>query len=198
MEVPARLSHLRTDRRGTPVPWINRWGLEDPARYEIRYDAAVRMPALFLPDDDDAGPDFLHQNHERQRLAMVEGLCQVCARPVPWSRRFLVVSGMSAETVRVPGRGDVVVISEPWLDEFCAAFAMRKCPGLIRRRKTDDLHLMPVTSKRSVELVVSRGWVDGAFGGRIAAGPAGDVGQAVPAGGTDHRGSGAPTGGERG
>lgn len=161
MEIPTRLSHLRTDRRGIPVPWINRWGDEDPARYEIRYDPAVRGPALFLPDDETGAPDFLHQNHERQRLAMVEGLCQVCARPVPWSRRFLVVSGISAETIHVRGRGTIVVITEPWLDEFCATFAMRKCPGLIRRRTADDLHLIPVTSRRGVELVVSRGWVDG-------------------------------------
>lgn len=161
MKIPARLSHLRTDRRGIPVPWINRWGDEDINRYEIRYDQAVRQPALFLPDDEAGGPDFFHQNHERQRLAMVEGLCQVCGRPVPWSRRFLVVSGISVETVHVPGRGEVVLISEPWLDELCATFALEKCPGLIRRRKADNLHLMPVIRQRDVELVVSNGWVDG-------------------------------------
>ena len=28
VDIPPWLSHLRTDRRGLPVPWVNRWGPE--------------------------------------------------------------------------------------------------------------------------------------------------------------------------
>lgn len=163
--IPAWLGHLRTDRRGIPVPHINLWGPEDPARYSIEHDPAVGGLAIFLRDDDQTVPDFTRQNMHRQRQCMVEGLCQVCARPVPWSRRFLVISSISAgDPVHVEGLGRVVTVTEPWLDQRCASYALSHCPALLRRRRVTqprDLYVIRVTSKRDVVLVVSRGWVEG-------------------------------------
>jgi hypothetical protein len=42
-----------------------------------------------------------------------------------------------------------------------AVLAVSRCPALIRRRRDENLHTVRVTSPRDVELVVSRGWVDG-------------------------------------
>jgi hypothetical protein len=81
-------------------------------------------------------------------------------RGLPWSRRFLVVSSMSVEQIQLAGRA-VAVVTEPWLDQRCAEFALGVCPGLIRRRTAHGLALVAVTSKREVQLVVSNGWVDG-------------------------------------
>jgi hypothetical protein len=159
-DVPAFLSHLRRDRRGLPVPFINRWGAESTDRLSIEHDPNVGQLAIFDYDNHEPEPDFLHQNMQRQRKCMTLGWCQVCARPMPWSRRFLVVSSMSVEQVQVAGR-PVAVVTEPWLDERCAEFALRICPGLIRRRTAHGLTLVPVTSKREVQLVVSNGWVEG-------------------------------------
>lgn len=115
--VPQWLSHLEVDRRGIPVPWINTWTavegvnpLADPSvdpltgepagtdGFTVRYDSLAQQDGYFLDDEDRAAfghPDFTSQNPGRQRAAMIQGLCQVCARHVPWSRRFLVVAGLS-------------------------------------------------------------------------------------------------------
>jgi hypothetical protein len=160
-DITERLAHLRTDRRGIPVPYVNLWGEEDPARLRIAHDPHVGRPGVFLDDADQTVPDFTRQHMGRQRECMAAGLCQVCGRPVPWSRRFLVVAPMSTERIELGGRKDVPVVYEPWLDERCAQFATTRCPALIRRREDEDFHLVPATSRRQVVLVVSTGWLEG-------------------------------------
>jgi hypothetical protein len=167
--VPPWLSHLPTDRRGLPVPWVNAWGPEDPSRVRIdrellpwNWGLSIDSWGMFIDDDRDAGPDFTRQEPGRQRRAVLEGLCQVCARPVPWSRRWLVVAGLSVERIEVDGRS-VPVVVEPWLCQRCAEFAVTVCPALIRRTREEDLTLVEVTSKRQVEVFMSRGWVEGAL-----------------------------------
>lgn len=156
------LEHLRRDRRGLPVPYINRWGVEDPARMSIRHDPYAEDRGVFLDDSQETEPDFTRQNMGRQRECMVRGLCQVCARPVPWSRRNLVVASLSIEWIRLDGyTRELPVIVEPWLDDRCAEIAVSWCPALIRRRRDEELTVVKVRSRREVELVVSRGWVEG-------------------------------------
>jgi hypothetical protein len=157
------LAHLRRDRRGLPVPYVNRWGPEDTGdRLTVAYCRYARQPAVFLDDSAEMVPDFTRQHMGRQRECMVEGLCQVCARPVPWSRRNLVVAPNSVEWVEVTGiRGQVPVVFEPWLDDRCAEIATQRCPALIRRRHEEQLEVVPVRSPREVQLVVSTGWVEG-------------------------------------
>lgn len=168
--VPPRLAHLRRDARGLPVPYINLWGPSDPARFSIRHDRRVGGDALFMDDDGETVPDFTKQNVQRQRECIIDGLCQVCGRPVPWSRRYLVYSTISADAVDVEG-APRTAISEPWLDGWCARVAVERCPGLIRRKRGDDLSLLLVTSAREVELSVSRGCVDGPLAERTGAEP---------------------------
>jgi hypothetical protein len=158
--VPAHLSHLRTDRRGLPVPYINMWGVEDEERMSIRFDHWVGGPAIFMDDSEQETPDFTRQNMQRQRECMIRGLCQVCGRPVPWSRRFLVVAALSVETITLEGR-KVPVVTEPWLDDWCADFAISKCPALIRHTREEELGLVSVTARRDTLTVMSRGWVEG-------------------------------------
>lgn len=161
MRIPVFLAHLRTDDKGRPVPYINRWGPEDIRRLRIDDDPNInKQPAFFDDDGYELAPDFLAQNMQRQRECMTVGLCQVCGRPVPWSRRFLVISSMSVDQIDVQGQA-AVAVTEPWLDERCATFATKVCPGLIRRTKADDLQLVEVTSKRQCVLTVSHGWIEG-------------------------------------
>lgn len=160
-DLPDFLSHLRTDRRGLPVPYVNRWGLvDDLTKIAIERDPNLGMPGVFYDDTDDDVPDFNRQHMARQRECVTQGLCQVCSRFVPWSRRFLVIAAMSVETIDLGGRRTPVV-TEPWLDERCARFALEICPALIRRRRDEKLTLVPVTSKREVQIVISHGWVEG-------------------------------------
>lgn len=164
------LAHLRRDRRGLPVPYVNRWGPEVADRMSVAYCRYADGDAIFLDDAGEEVPDFTHQNMGRQRECMAGGLCQVCARPVPWSRRNLVIAPDSVEWVRVAGRvGEVPVVFEPWLDDRCAQIALQWCPALIRRRRGEQLDLVQVRSPRDAQLVVSTGWVDGHLEARTRA-----------------------------
>jgi hypothetical protein len=159
----AWLGHLRRDRRGLPVPYVNLWGEQTVDNTTVRYDQHVGMDAVFVDDRDETVPDFTRQNLQRQRFCMVTGLCQVCARSVPWSRRNLALSTMSIELidmVEIPGR-KVPVVHEPWLCDRCAAIATQACPALIRRARDERLTIHPIRSKTQVRLVTSSGWVEG-------------------------------------
>lgn len=164
MKVPSFLSHLRTDRRGLPVPFVNRWGVEEHLGHmTIRHDPHVGRLGFFYDDlgpDGPDEPDFTSQNIGRQREAMARGLCQVCGREVPWSRRNIVLSELSVERIDLAGV-QVPVVIEPWLDDRCAAFALHVCPALIRRRRDEELELVPVRSAREVKFIVSVGWMEG-------------------------------------
>lgn len=153
------LAH-RPVHRGVPVPWINAWGEEHVDQVSIRHDRHVGGPAVFYDDSAETVPDFTRQHMARQRESVLGGLCQVCGGEVPWSRRFLVLATLSVERIRL-GVRQVPVVVEPWLCERCARLALDRCPALIRRRRDEELHLVPVTSKRQVRLILSKGWVDG-------------------------------------
>lgn len=163
MKIPDHLKDLRTDRVGRPVPYINVWGdQESPERWRIGYDRIVRQVGAYYDDDFTGLPDFKHQCIQRQRQCMVLGLCQVCAREVPWSDRQVVLSSVSIEMIDLNGAA-VAVVSEPWLCPDCADFATRMCPALIRRSGADDLLVVPVTDPRVCQLVISSGWIDGPY-----------------------------------
>jgi hypothetical protein len=167
MDIPKWLQHVRRDRRGICVPWINRWvapgagGEMVPERVRIRHDRWVGGPGLFEVERPGDVPDFTRQDMGRQRESTIEGRCQVCARPVPWSRRFLVVADIATQVVDIDGVGEALVLTEPWLDRVCAPFAIEHCPALIRRHRDEHLSLLAVTSQDQVGLTVSRGWVEG-------------------------------------
>lgn len=155
------LAHLRRDRRGLPVPYINAWGDEASSARRVAYDPLVEGPAVFIDDHGDV-PDFTRQNQQRQRRCMVEGLCQVCGKPVPWSRRNLVVASLSVKWQWVGElRREVPVVSEPWLCDRCCMISVRWCPALIRRTREEQLQVVRVRSAREVTPIVSVGSIDG-------------------------------------
>lgn len=154
------LDHLRRDRRGLPVPFINAWGAETRETTRVAYDPLVGGVALFLDDHGDE-PDFTRQNPQRQRRCWVEGLCQVCGKGVPWSRRNLVVAALSVKWSYVDSlRREVPVVAEPWLCDRCCAIAVGWCPALIRRSREEQLQVVPVRSAREVLPIASVGRVD--------------------------------------
>lgn len=159
-EVPPWLSHLRRDKRGLPVPFVNLWGPEDVDRYTITQCPWAGMPGVVLDDSDQDEPDFTRQSMHRQRECMVGGLCQVCARPVPFSRRCLVIADMSVQRIVLQGR-EVLAVTEPWLCRRCALFAVERCPALIRRYRHEHLRVIPVTSAKQYTLTFSTGWLEG-------------------------------------
>lgn len=158
-KVPRRLKHLRLDRRGIPVPYINRWGkVENTDLMSLKYDPNVREQAVFYDDSGEAEPDFTRQNFQRQRECMVRDLCQVCRRSIPKQDRRLVIAPMTVETIEAYGRPHVVIF-EPWLDPICADLAVNRCPELIRRTRDEQLTVVPVPT--DPVSFVSKGWVEG-------------------------------------
>lgn len=161
MKIPDWLSHLRVDRRGLPVPYVNRWGLEeDVASLSIEYDPNVGMLGVFCDDSKEEIPNFTAQNMQRQRECITQGLCQVCHRQVPYSRRCVVISSVSVETVTVAGQ-ERAVIFEPWLCTRCALYAVDRCPALIRRKHDEDLTIFPIKRASDYRITVSQGWIEG-------------------------------------
>lgn len=160
MNVPAHLAHLER-WRGLPAPYVNRRATgETEQDWYLRYDPNVAAIAAHMADQADAPIDFTHQCIQRQRECVVSGMCQVCARPVAWPDRRLVLSSVSIETVDVDGH-PVPVVTEPWLCPDCADFALHTCPALIRRRRDEDLHLVAVTGPGDCRVVLSSGWIEG-------------------------------------
>jgi hypothetical protein len=91
-----------------------------------------------------------------------------------------VVSGISTETIELPGLGHgSTVVIEPWLDERCGRFAVEKCPALIRRHSREDLKLVPIRGPEDVVLIMSKGWVEGPFEESTKAEPVGMWSKAV-------------------
>lgn len=164
------LSHLRRDRRGLPVPYINLWGEQTVANTYIDTDPHLGMRAEFVDEDPDDPPNFLKQCAQRQRECAWLGLCQVCARPIPWSRRYLPLAPSMAENVVVEGK-PYVAFSEPWLDARCAHIAVNWCPALIRHHRGENLTLIPVTSPRQVRMTCSFGSLDGPLEAQTKADP---------------------------
>lgn len=163
MKIPEHLRELRRDAHGRPVPWINVWGKgEDTERWTIRYDRSCKRVAAFLADLPDGEPDFTRQSPQRQRACMVYGLCQVCARPVDWSARHLVISSVSVEVIDLQAT-KVPAVTEPWLCPDCAVFAVRHCPALIRRKSAEDLLVVHVKGPDECQLVMSEGWIEGPY-----------------------------------
>ncbi len=160
MKEPRSVGVCVRDGRGRPVPWINVWSAEMPeARWTVEWDGHVQSRGLFTAGGRGEGtPDFTRQAPQRQRASMAARLCQVCGMAAGESAVLVMSGRISAREVEVDGLGPRVVLTEPWLCEPCGAFAVAVCPGLIRRRRDQDLYVVrPVNPT----LVVSRGWVEG-------------------------------------
>jgi len=152
------------------VPYINAWGPQTVENTTVEHCPYATQDAVFMADDFDAGPDFTKQSPQRQRRCMVLGLCQVCAKPVPWSRRNLVVSGDSVDFVSEQGHR-MALVHEPWLCDRCAHIAVTWCPALIRRTREEHLEVIPVRSAREVLMRVSHGWIAGPLEAQTRARP---------------------------
>jgi hypothetical protein len=167
VNIPPHLGKLHRDRLGRPVPYINIWSSEKPeaADWRMTYDPLVDGVAVSTAGAPGQGePDFFHQHPKRQRRCAVMMLCQVCATPLEYGTALLPIGALSAETVTIQDYGaTATVFNEPWICEPCADFASKICPGLIRRRRADEVEFIRPTDSL---IIVSRAWIESALGNR--------------------------------
>jgi hypothetical protein len=138
--IPSHLAH-RPVWHGMPVPYINVWGDErDEHKTVPMLDPVIGQLCWFnaplqLPETGE--PDLGQQSLQRQRRVVIEGLCQVCGRPLPLGPRWLIAGRGTYERIEWNGR-PVGVMTEPWLCVPCLRFTRVTCPG-IRRALREDI-----------------------------------------------------------
>ena len=160
--VPEHLRSLPT-WRGLPVPYVAMWSSEDEASFVVLPDPLYEGREALFPGSGGIGQGDAvlgNMNCARQRETLALGQCQVCRRRVAGGRGYVVLSKTTSRDVMMEDGTTAHVITEPWLCWRCLDFAADTCPGLIRRRRDDDLTILRPTRWA---LGVSSGWVEGAL-----------------------------------
>jgi len=122
--IPTFLQHLPI-RRGLPVPWVASWSSEGQST--VRYDPLVGRVAYFTKGRPGRGtPVFGVMNAERQRRAVLHGVCQICGDEIH-EHGFLPNHPGLVETTDNHG-GQYLI--EPPCCEPCARWAALGCPGI--------------------------------------------------------------------
>jgi hypothetical protein len=149
--------------RGLPVPYVAMWSSEDEASFVVRPDPLYGDREALFPGTGGIGQGEAvlgNMNCARQRETLAKGQCQVCRRRVAGGRGYVVLSETTSRQIVTESGVATRVITEPWLCRRCLEFASETCPGLIRRRRDDDLTIL-----RPTKWVIgaSSGWVEGAL-----------------------------------
>lgn len=161
--VPDHLAHLPT-WHGLPIPNIAAWEGDYPetAGWTWRHDPHVQRMAWFPPDDTQGvGKPVLGRMHPgRQRRSAMTLRCQVCDTQLETGQGWLVIApNATLQTVTVEGReGKALVVHEPWLCPLCVRYSIQVCPGLVGRRRVDQLMLH---RPRTYLNIMSTAYMDG-------------------------------------
>ena len=142
---------------GAPVPFVAMWSAEVSAPCELGATRSTTVhhpdgrqelldvPLLVPADLRGQGHPVLGKMHEaRQRQAVMEGRCQVCAGRLSLLRWLIWMPEQ---------RGDGPWNREPWTCAYCTAVALGSCPGLrhvrekLRSRGSDLFVLLVGESK---------------------------------------------------
>lgn len=143
---------MRITYGNSPVPWTVSWSDEFP--YFVDRCPHARMPAIRQPQhyrEDRAGqkPDFGNPNFDRQRQAIVQGLCDLCARPLRGRTMVSLSHARERENAVVDRLATGVLQVEPMLHRECALTCMQHCPALRRDIAAGTLQVRHVTRWRA-------------------------------------------------
>lgn len=116
------------------APWTVSWTDEDG--YWVAPDPLFGgAPALHqssvTPAQRSGKPRFQNPHFNRQREAMVKGLCDLCARPLKGHTRYSLSRSSLADHVAAAGlSGGQELYHEPMLHRVCAQTCLDLCPAL--------------------------------------------------------------------
>jgi hypothetical protein len=130
------------------IPWTASWSSESTFTVEPCPWAGGKM-ALCQNESPGVGkPQFATPHSNRQRQAMAQQLCDICARPFLGRTRV----SLSQESPRqVPGLGFVPLAVEPLVHKGCGVVALRQCPELQRQAAKGILRIRQVSACWLVE-----------------------------------------------
>jgi hypothetical protein len=141
---------------GVPVPFTASWSSEErffvaPCRW------ADRRPAICQPSSPGEGKPLFGKPHAvRQRQAIADGLCDLCARPLATRTK---VSLSHAKVYGHGAEGPAILQVEPLLDRACAAISLRHCPSLRRDVRDGSVMIRQVTRHRVQVALMSAEYV---------------------------------------
>lgn len=125
---------------GVPVPWTSSWSAEES--FHLAHCRWAGMLALCQPEAQGQGkPKFGKPHSQRQRRAIAEGLCDLCAGSLVLKTKV----SLSHASVRLDGaNGPCVMQVEPLLCKHCAVVSMAHCPSLKRDIRNGSLRVRQV------------------------------------------------------
>ena len=124
VKLPSTMRECLIDGRGLPVPYVNVWSGEMPEEtWILVFDSAVGKQGIAVPRGlrGVGVPDFTRAAPDRHRECILRRRCQICRRPGRW---IVLSEEASTATVEFEGK-KILVVTEPWLCEPCATFALR-------------------------------------------------------------------------
>jgi hypothetical protein len=126
-----------------PVPFTSAWTAEETFRVDVCPYA--RVPAICQEVRPGEGkPRFGTPHSQRQRQAVILGLCDLCARPLKNTTRV----SLSHARPRNGAEGMCVMQVEPLAHRACAAESIRHCPSLKRDIRAGTLMVRQVIKAR--------------------------------------------------
>lgn len=134
-----------------PVPWTASWTDEFPyfvARCPHAKMLAIRQPQFHLTERNAAKPLYKNPNFDRQRKAVILGLCDLCARPL--KGHTAISLSQAKHDAMIGGMAQV----EPMMHKRCARIALQNCPSLRKQQAEDRLYVRMITRWRPRLLVM--------------------------------------------
>lgn len=151
---------------GVPVPNTASWTAEESFRVGPCRFADGRVSILQEVAQGSGKPLFGKPHAQRQRQAIADGLCDLCAKPLAARTKV----SLSHARVRHNGaEGPAVLQVEPLLHRECAAISMRHCPSLRRDIAAGTLMIRQVTRYRVQIAVMDEVYVESITGERCKA-----------------------------
>ena len=150
---------------GVPVPYTVSWTAEE--RLFVAYCRWAEGAALSQDVARGVGkPCFGKPHSQRQREAIVDGLCDLCGRPL--AVRTKVSLSHARPSPKAFRMGDILQ-AEPLLHRECAARCLHHCPSLKRDIHTGSLRVRQVKRYDVQVAIMSEEYVETVTGTRCQA-----------------------------
>lgn len=125
----------------TPVPYTSAWSAEE-SFYVGRCPHARRTAICQAVQPGGGKPIFGKPHSQRQREAIIDGLCDICGRTL---KNRTKVSLSHADINAKGARGPCIMQVEPLLHRECAAQSLAFCPSLRKDIRIGALKVRAVT-----------------------------------------------------